>query len=204
MGPPSLLVSAIALSHEAVVPPPDFSPDSLRAVLRPPLHLYPAGDGLRVLSARDQLEVVLSTFRTELNDLSGVVQSGSVKFSTYLDDIWRLVGSPALSTYEIGFVLESFGGAQEDIAQWLGQHFLRSGLQGDESDSVSSLAVSFSYARGAKRQDIEMQVDSPSRLLIRYVASESANDVPEHSLILTEVNSEHSHLVDFLKRVGFE
>ena len=186
------------------MPPPDFSPDSLRALLRPPLHLCPAGDGLRVLSARDQLEVVLSTFKTELNDLSGVVQNGSIKFSTYLDDLWQLVGSPALSAYEIAFVLEAYGGEQEDIAQWLGQHFLRSGLQGDESDSVSSLAVSFSYARGAKWQNIEMQVDSSSRLLIKYVASESANEVPEHSLILTEVNSEHSHLVDFLKRVGFE
>ena len=151
MGPPNLLVSTIALTHEAVGPPTGFSPDSLRSLLRPPLHLYPdpAGDGLRVLSARDQLEVGLSAPKTEIGDLSGSVQNGSVRFSTYLDDLWQLVGSPALFTYEIGFVLEAYGGEQEDIAQWLGQRFLRSGLQGDEADSVSSLVVSFSYARGA-------------------------------------------------------
>ena len=204
MGPPNLLVSTIALTHEAVGPPPGFSPDSLRSLLRPPLHLYPAGDGLRVLSARDQLEVVLSAPKTELSDLSGSVQNGSVKFSTYLDELWQLLGSPGLLTYEIGFVLEAYGGEQEDIAQWLGQRFLRSGLQGDEADSVSSLVVSFSYARGAKWQDVEMQVDTPSRLLIRYTASESVSAVPEPGLVLTEVNSEHDNLVDFLKRVGFE
>ena len=97
MGPPNLLVSTIALAHEAVGPPPDFSPDWLRSLLRPPLHLYPAGDGLRALSARDQLEVVLSAPKTEINDLSGSVQNGSVKFSTYLDGLWQLVGSPAVS-----------------------------------------------------------------------------------------------------------
>ena len=204
MGPPSLLVSTIALSHEAVVPPPDFSPDSLRILLRPPLHLYPGGDALRVLSARDQLEVVLSASKTELNDLSGSVQSGSVKFSTYLEDLWKLVGSPALFAYEIGFLLEAYGGEQEDIAQWLGEHFLRPGLQGDESDSISSIVVSFSYVRGPKWQDIEMQVDGSSRLLIKCLVSESAGAVPEPGVILTEVDSEHSHLVDFLKRVGFE
>ena len=204
MGPPNLLSSTIALAHDAVGPPPDFSPDSLRSLLRPPLHLYPAGDGLRVLSARDQLEVVLSAPKTEINDLSGSVQNGSVKFSAYLDELWQLVGSPTLFSYEIGFVLEAHGGEQEDIAQWLGQRFLRSGLQGDEGDSVSSLVVSFSYARGAKWQDIEIQVDMPTRLLIRYTASESVSDVPEPGLILTEVNSEHAHLVDLLKRVGFE
>ena len=205
MGPPNLLVSTIALTHEAVGPPPGFSPDSLRSLLRPPLHLYPSGDlGLRVLSARDQLEVVLSAPKTEINDLSGSVQNGSVKFSTSLDSLWQLVGSPPLLKYEIGFVLEAYGDQQEDMAQWLGQRFLRSGLQGDAADSVSSVAVSFSYARGAKWQDIEIQVETPSRLLIRYAASESVSAVPEPGLMLTGVNSEHDHLVDFLKRVGFD
>ena len=150
------------------------------------------------------LEVVLSAPKTEMSDLSGSVQNGSVKFSTYLNDLWQLLGSPALLTYEIGFVLEAYGGEQEDIAQWLGQRFLRSGLEGDEADSVSSLVVSFSYARGAKWQDVEMQVDTPSRMLIRYTASEAVSAVPEPGLILTEVNSEHDNVVDFLKRVGFE
>ena len=204
MGPPNLLVSTIALTHKAVGPLPGFSHDSLRSLMRPPLHLYPAGDGLQVLSARDQLAVVLSAPKTEMSDLSGSVQNGSVKFSTYLDGLWQLVGSPALLTYEIGFILEAHGGEQEDIAQWLGQRFLRAGLQGDEAVSVSSPAVSFSYPRGAKLQDVEMQVDTPSRLLIKYTASESVSAVPEPDLILTEVNSEHDDLVDFLKRVGFE
>ncbi len=204
MGPPNLLISTIALTHEAIGAPPGFSPDSLRSLLRSPLHLYPDSDGIRVVSARDQLEVALSAPKTEISDLSGFVQNGSVKLSTHLDNLWQMVGSPALSTYEIGFVLEVYGGEQEDIAQWLGQRFLRPGLQGDEAESVSSPIVSFSYARGAKSQGIEMQVDTPSRLLIRYTASESASAVPEPGLILAEVNSEYDNLVDFLKRVGFE
>ena len=203
MGPPNLLVSIIALTHEAVGPPLGLSPDSLHSLLRPPLHPYTDGDGIRVLSARDQLEVALSAQKTEISDLSGSVQNGSVKLSTHLDNLWQMVDSPALFTYEIGFVLEAYG-EQEDIAQWLGQRFLRPGLQCDDADSVSSSVVSFSYARGAKSQGIEMQVDTRSRLLIRYTASESVSEVPEPGLILAEVNSEYDNLVDFLKRVGFE
>ncbi len=204
MSPADLLVSTIAVIHDAVPSPVNlFSEETLRGLVRPPLNVFPTMDSFRIVSNRDQIELVLSPVRSEVRDFSGDVEKASSKLSDVLKGLMGLLAEPVVRSYGINFLLESRYEETEEVAVWLGQHFLRDNLTGDLGTPVSCDEITFSYEREDKSQTINIEVTGDSTVIINSSASEQTDALPDKSKLEVELKSQHDYIFNLLRKVGF-
>ena len=204
MSPAELLVSTIAVVHDAATPQTNpFSEEKLRGLVRPPLNVLPTMDSFRVVSNRDQIELVLSSVRSEVRDFSGDVDKASSRISEVLTGVMGLLAEPVVRSYGVNFLLESRYEETEDVAAWLGQHFLRDDLKGELGTPVSCDAITFSYDREGKSHTIDIEITGDSTLTINSNASEHTEALPNKSKLEVELKSQHDYLFDLLRKVGF-
>ena len=131
MGPPDLLVSAVAVVYDPVPAPDDLSIDTFRDFLRPPLNLYPPTDSLRVVSNRDQMEGPAFPCPGRGSRPERDIEKSRAKVAEVLTGVVGILPEPRFRSYEIDPFLESYAGEDEDVEAWLGQRFLRESLQED-------------------------------------------------------------------------
>ena len=202
MGPPDLLVSAVAVVYDPVPAPDDLSIDTFRDFLRPPLNLYPPTDSLRVASSRDQMEVLLSPVRVEVRDLSGDIEKSRAKVAEVLTGVVGILPEPRFRSYEIDLFLESYAGEDEDVEAWLGQRFLRESLQEDLGVGVSCDNVTVTYEREDWTQTIELEAVTGSRVIIRFYSRQDITDLPDRDDLQVDVQAQHEYLSALLQKVG--
>ena len=204
MSPVELLVSTIGVTHDAAPPPTIlFSDETLRGLVRPPLNVFPTMDSIRVVSNRDQIELVLSPVRSEVRDFSGDLEKASTKIPDVLAKVMDLLDGPVVRSFGVNFLLEAHREETEDVAAWLGKHFLRDNLEGDLGTTVSCPSITFFYERDGKSQTIDLEVSGDSAVTINSTASEPTEALPDKPKLESEMKSQHDYLFNLLGKVGF-
>ena len=202
MGPTDLLVIAVAAVYDPVGAPDNLSADTFRDFIRPPLTIYPPVDSFRVVSNRDQIEILLSPSRTEVRELSGDADRAKIKLPEVLAGVLGILREPVFRSYEIDFYLESYAKENEDVGAWLGRHFLTTGIH-DLGAGVSCQNVTVSYDRNAWTQTIDLEVVPESRVIVRSYSHRDIDELPDKNDAQQDVQSQHEYLSELLRKVGF-
>ena len=198
-----ILGGAIAVTHDSVSPPESLTIEKFREILRPPLSINPSPDTIRIVSSRDQIEVLLSPTKTEVRDLSADMDKASLQLPRVLTKVVAFLPSPMIRSYEVNFILESQVGGKEPAGAWLSRTFLRDSLQSNLGESVSSDFVTLSYIRESKEHSLEVEAVADSRLSIRAYSSEPTEVLPNSEDLQASIRSQYEYLMTQLERIGF-
>ena len=199
-----LLGSAIAVVYDSLSTPGNFSAETLRGFLRPPLYVNPSMDSFRVMSHRDQVEVLQSPYRTEVRDLSWNVEEASQKLPGVLTGVLGLLGDVNPRSYEIIFFFEQEMTGGESPGDWLGQRFLRDELRGELGTGLSCDLMTLSYREGSKSYSIDVEVVGESRFMFRAYVSEPVDGLLSSDELRVHFGQERQNLISQLIKIGIK
>lgn len=197
-----LIIASIAFLFAAEVPkePVPITSDQLSSILRPPLAIGQAGDGLTSISSnRDQIEIQFGVNKLDVRDLTGDIEKARDKVPRIMQAFLALLDEPReFRSFGLNLIGEF---STNDPNAWLASNFLNPDLDGTFDMNFSTDAVSLIAERLPKEWTIRFQARKGDTINVNFNASEFSGELPDQRQLEGELAEQFAALTDFLAKL---
>lgn len=196
---PDLTMSTIALLVHEPTSPPRISDADLRPLLRSPLQIGQLGNNESIISSnRDQIEVLCSSAKINVRDLSGGNDFTSSKIPAIVHAFFGLYKT-TIRSYGINFIIT----VDMDVPEvWIGKNLLNAALSEKTGKKLLSGRANISLRADSKTWNIQFERNAEGKLEINFNASEEADELPEIERLKIELGEQYQGFRSLILSLG--
>lgn len=192
-----LVMSTIATTHEAPATK-NVNVKELEQFLSPPITVGAAPEGSIISSPREQIEIIASSVKTNVRDLSGKKDFAGSKVGIILNWFTTSFGVK-VNSYGVNFMLRV---SCSNPRQWITENILSSRISERTGKKLTSGAAAVSLEAEPKTWNIRFEPLDDKSLAVDFNASQKTIELPVAEVLSGEFRTQWELLAKFLGDLG--